>query len=160
MKKKVLCQNQLEIHFYNEKLTFLHVKSQFSNFQEYKTGQIQLTLFEFDDRFGLKFPTEFVHYDYKHPTDLPAELLAKFDVIIADPPFLAAECLIKTAHSIRLLGKSDVKVLLCTGAIMEDYVSANLRKNAQNDFSKMSQKSDKFPHFQKISDCKNVEKKL
>ncbi|CAH60777.1 Protein-lysine N-methyltransferase M142.8 [Caenorhabditis elegans] len=129
----------------------------FHETEEYKTGQIQLTLFEFDDRFGLKFPTEFVHYDYKHPTDLPAELLAKFDVIIADPPFLAAECLIKTAHSIRLLGKSDVKVLLCTGAIMEDYASRLMAmhrtsfeprhaNNLANDFSC-------FANYQTLTFC-------
>lgn len=95
----------------------------FHETEEYKNGQIELTLFEFDSRFGLKFPTEFVLYDYKQPTDLPVELLGKFDVIIADPPFLAAECLIKTSHSIRLLGKENVKVILCTGAIMEDYAA-------------------------------------
>uniref|UniRef100_A0A1I7TM35 Protein-lysine N-methyltransferase n=1 Tax=Caenorhabditis tropicalis TaxID=1561998 RepID=A0A1I7TM35_9PELO len=95
----------------------------FHETEEYKMGQIQITLFEFDSRFGMKFPTEFVEYDYKQPTNLPAELLGTFDVIIADPPFLAAECLIKTSHSIRLLGKENVKVILCTGAIMEEYAS-------------------------------------
>ncbi|CAI5445730.1 unnamed protein product [Caenorhabditis angaria] len=95
----------------------------FHETEEYKSGKFHLRLFEYDDRFGLKFPDEFVHFDYKSPTVLPPELVGKFDVIIADPPFLAAECLIKTAHSVRLLGKPDVKIVLCTGAIMEDYAA-------------------------------------
>ncbi|CAI2349773.1 unnamed protein product [Caenorhabditis sp. 36 PRJEB53466] len=114
--------------------------------KEYKSGDIQLSLFEYDSRFGLKFPSEFVQYDYKYPTAIPPELVGIFDVIIADPPFLAAECLIKTAHSIRLLGKESVKVILCTGAIMEDYAARLLAmhrtsfepkhaNNLANDFS-------------------------
>ncbi|EFO86915.1 hypothetical protein CRE_04640 [Caenorhabditis remanei] len=95
----------------------------FHKTEEYKKGEIALILFEFDPRFGMKFPSEFVLYDYNQPTELPASLLGKFDVIVADPPFLAAECLIKTAHSIRLLGRENAKVILCTGAIMEDYAA-------------------------------------
>lgn len=104
----------------------------FHETEEYKTGQVQITLFEFDSRFGMKFPTEFVQYDYKQPTELPSDLIGKFDVIIADPPFLAAECLIKTTHSIRLLGNESVKVILCTGAIMEDYAARLMAMHRTN----------------------------
>ncbi|CAB3401672.1 unnamed protein product [Caenorhabditis bovis] len=95
----------------------------FHETQEYKNGEISLKVFEFDTRFGLKFPDEFVFYDYKKPTEIPKQLLGAFDLVIADPPFLAAECLIKTSHTVRLIGKPDVKVILCTGAIMDDYAS-------------------------------------
>lgn len=44
-------------------------------------------------------------------------------MIIADPPFLSEECLLKTVQSIKLLARKNAKVLLCTGAVMESLVS-------------------------------------
>lgn len=70
----------------------------------------------------MKFPSSYVPYDYRHPLSVPSQFKAVFDVIIADPPFLSAECLEKTAQTIQLLGKLDAKIILCTGAIMEDMV--------------------------------------
>lgn len=89
---------------------------------EYKNGRIALTLFEFDTRFASVHPQEFIHFDYNRPNDIPTDKHEKFDLIIADPPFLAAECLIKTAHAMRIMGKKEVKMILCTGAVMEDMV--------------------------------------
>ena len=67
---------------------------------------------EFDERFKI-FGDDFVFYDYKEPLKLEPELKKKFDVVIADPPFLSDECLTKMAISMRFLSKE--KLILCTG---------------------------------------------
>lgn len=82
----------------------------------------QITLLEFDERFAV-FKSEFVHYDFEHPTRLPVELKASFDRIICDPPFLSEDCQTKAALTVRWLAKSwdhDLKLIQCTGERMED----------------------------------------
>ena len=45
----------------------------------------------------------------------------QFDLVMADPPYLDENCLTKTSVSIKYLSKKDnTKVVLCTGAVMED----------------------------------------
>jgi len=76
-----------------------------------------LTLLEYDKRFECH--NDFVFYDYKEPLKLPDSLQAKsFDMVIVDPPFLSEECLTKAALTAKYLAKD--KIILCTGAIMED----------------------------------------
>ncbi|CAL1283543.1 unnamed protein product [Larinioides sclopetarius] len=77
-------------------------------------------LFEFDKRFQDKFPGQFVFYDYKSPLQIDSKLSSYFDLVIADPPFLSEECLEKFTQTINLL--TNKKVILCTGAIMEEVV--------------------------------------
>ncbi|EYB86521.1 hypothetical protein Y032_0277g1114 [Ancylostoma ceylanicum] len=91
------------------------------HFSEVSEPDVKVTikLFEYDQRFAKKFPTEYVAYDYRHPHAVPEDLKGAFDVIIADPPFLADECLVKTAQTIRMLAKPNAKIILCTGAVME-----------------------------------------
>ncbi|XP_018595462.1 EEF1A lysine methyltransferase 1 [Scleropages formosus] len=75
-------------------------------------------LLEYDRRFSI-YGEEFVFYDYSNPLFLPPEVTAhSFDMVIADPPYLSQECLSKVAVTVRFLTKG--KVLLCTGAIMEE----------------------------------------
>uniref|UniRef100_A0A0K0DIZ9 Protein-lysine N-methyltransferase n=1 Tax=Angiostrongylus cantonensis TaxID=6313 RepID=A0A0K0DIZ9_ANGCA len=83
-------------------------------------SNVKVTLFEYDHRFERKFPHHYVPYDYRRPISVP--ILAVFDVVIADPPFLSAECLEKVAQTVRFLGKVDAKIIVCTGAIMEETV--------------------------------------
>jgi len=60
-------------------------------------------LFEFDDRFA-RLGGGFSHYDYRRPRGVEAALVGAFDAVVADPPYLSAECLKKTAVTMRLLG--------------------------------------------------------
>jgi hypothetical protein len=93
-----------------------------------KPGQI--TLLEFDTRFGVF--SEFQFYDFKFPTKLPSELKAMFDTIIIDPPFLSEDCQTKTALTVRWLAKSweaagtdegkGLKLITCTGERMEELI--------------------------------------
>lgn len=77
-----------------------------------KPPHCEVKLLEYDRRFE-KYDDDFVFYDYNEPLELPAELQTMFDLVVADPPFLSEECLIKTAETIKFLSKD--KVLLCTG---------------------------------------------
>ena len=66
-------------------------------------------------KFCFRFGEDFVFYDYNKPLDLPSDLHRSFDLVVADPPFLSEECLLKTSQTVRLLAKE--KVMLCTGGI-------------------------------------------
>lgn len=77
----------------------------------------KVTLFEFDQRFAI-YGNDFVLYDYKTPVNIPRHFCGSFDVVIADPPFLSEECLIKTAVTVKYL--TNDKIILCTGAKMEE----------------------------------------
>ncbi|XP_011928820.1 PREDICTED: N(6)-adenine-specific DNA methyltransferase 2 isoform X1 [Cercocebus atys] len=75
-------------------------------------------IFEYDKRFAM-YGEEFIFYDYNNPLDLPERIAAhSFDIVIADPPYLSEECLRKTSETIKYLTRG--KILLCTGAIMEE----------------------------------------
>jgi len=104
--------------------------------------EAKAVLFEYDKRFAT-FGEDFVFYDYKSPLAVPKELGSGFDLVLADPPFLSDECLTKTAVTLKFLAKD--KILLCTGAIMEEMAKRllNLEKckfeprhknNLANDF--------------------------
>ncbi|VDK51764.1 unnamed protein product [Anisakis simplex] len=93
------------------------------------SGRISVKLFEFDDRFASKYAKNFIKYDYRQPLEIPPEHKGGYDLIIADPPFLADECLVKVAQTVRLLskgqaskGQANTKTIICTGAIMQEMV--------------------------------------
>ncbi|CAG8516934.1 14017_t:CDS:2 [Racocetra fulgida] len=79
-------------------------------------------LFEFDTRFDI-YGSDFFQYDYKTPTKFRdcSKLRNTFDFIVVDPPFLSEDCFTKTMITVRWLGKKETcKILLCTGAVMQD----------------------------------------
>ena len=85
----------------------------YQKLQAVKPTGCQTTVFEFDQRFA-SYKEDFVFYDYKKPLDLPKEIEShSYDVVVADPPFLNADCLSKTAETVKYLTKG--KVILCTG---------------------------------------------
>lgn len=59
------------------------------------------------------FGKDFIQYDFNWPLKLSQELQRRFDIVVADPPYLTEECLSKTVQTIKYLAKD--KVLLCTG---------------------------------------------
>ena len=81
----------------------------------------RIIIFEFDKRFSI-FKSNFQFYDFNHPLSLPPNLESSFDFVIADPPFLSDECFSNTHKTIEWLGRSDKKVLVCTGERMQDLV--------------------------------------
>jgi hypothetical protein len=53
-------------------------------------------LLEFDERYSAR--GDFSRYDYNAPGDVPPALHGAFDVVVADPPYLAEECFLKTSE--------------------------------------------------------------
>lgn len=95
-----------------------------SVYQKLKQGvvdgsdKVSPVVFEFDRRFAT-YGDDFVFYDYNEPLSLPPSVAPQsFDLVLADPPYLSEECLSKVAETVKYLSKG--KVLLCTGAIMEN----------------------------------------
>lgn len=95
-----------------------------SVYQKLKQGvvdgsdRVSAVVLEYDRRFAV-YGEDFVYYDYNQPLSLPASVAPRsFDVVLADPPYLSEECLSKMAETVKYLSKG--KVLLCSGAIMED----------------------------------------
>ncbi|XP_026481114.1 EEF1A lysine methyltransferase 1-like [Ctenocephalides felis] len=83
---------------------------------------IKVKLLEYDKRFAVH--EDFVFYDYNEPLNLPKELEKYFDLVIMDPPFLAEECLTKASKTAKHLSKH--KIILCTGATMEELANKEL----------------------------------
>ncbi|KAJ2722809.1 Protein-lysine N-methyltransferase efm5 [Coemansia sp. Benny D115] len=77
-------------------------------------------VFEFDQRFDV-FGDQFVFYDFNKPLDIRNQKAVDgFEFIVADPPFLNEDCLTQTMETVRHVGKEGVKLMIDTGAVMED----------------------------------------
>lgn len=79
----------------------------------------EVSLFEYDKRFA-RYGLDYNYYDYNFPLDVSRDFSAYFDIVVADPPFLSEDCITKTAVTIKFFTKS--KIILCTGAVMEELV--------------------------------------
>lgn len=109
----------------------------FRQTNSYREGKISVHLFEFDCRFGEQFPGEYSFYDYNDPLKIDIIHKANYDYIIADPPYLSDECLTAVSKSLKYLSKKDdCKILLCTGAIMEEVAERNLNVKRTNFYPK------------------------
>ena len=84
-----------------------------------KSNDVNADVFEFDKRFAM-YGKDFIFYDYKSPLSVPKECREKYDLVFADPPFLSDECLTKTAVTMKYICKNPKKLVLCSGAIMEE----------------------------------------
>ncbi|QDS71516.1 hypothetical protein FKW77_004994 [Venturia effusa] len=119
------CTAETNICVLSAPSVFLQVKNLLNEWDGIKARPAQITLLEFDTRFGV-FGKEFQFYDFKYPTKLPAELKAQFDVIIIDPPFLSEDCQTKTALTVRWLAKrwekEELRLIACTGERMEGLI--------------------------------------
>ncbi|KAJ2354831.1 Protein-lysine N-methyltransferase efm5 [Coemansia sp. RSA 2618] len=78
-------------------------------------------VFEFDQRFEV-FKDQFVHYDFNKPLEFARarDMEHKFKFIVADPPFLNEDCLSQTMETVKFLAAEGAKVMVDTGAVMED----------------------------------------
>lgn len=56
----------------------------------------------------------YVFYDFNDPTNLPVELLGRFDFILVDPPFITREVWEKYVVTVRLLAASNARILCTT----------------------------------------------
>ncbi|KAH9322818.1 hypothetical protein KI387_017457, partial [Taxus chinensis] len=72
---------------------------------------VKAHIFEFDKRFE-KYGTDFIFYDYNQPEDFPSIYQHKFQVVVADPPYLSEECLSKVCKTMTLLANQKNAYLL------------------------------------------------
>ncbi|KAG8524691.1 EEF1A lysine methyltransferase 1 [Galemys pyrenaicus] len=92
--------------------------SVYQKLRELHRDDFSIYIFEYDRRFAI-YEEEFIFYDYNNPLDLPEKIAThSFDIVVADPPYLSEECLRKTSETIKYLTRG--KILLCTGAVMEE----------------------------------------
>ncbi|XP_040282151.1 EEF1A lysine methyltransferase 1 [Bufo bufo] len=116
-----LAKEAVEASGKNGRIACLSAPSVYQKLKGLVGDDVTVCLLEYDRRFSV-YGDEFIFYDYNNPLDLPERLQQhSFDVVFADPPYLSEECLQKTAQTIEFLSKG--KVLLCTGAVMEDLVT-------------------------------------
>uniref|UniRef100_A0A8C5LZY5 EEF1A lysine methyltransferase 1 n=1 Tax=Leptobrachium leishanense TaxID=445787 RepID=A0A8C5LZY5_9ANUR len=102
----------------NGRIACVSTPSLYQKLKELSAEGVTVYLLEYDRRFSV-YGEDFIFYDYNDPLNLPERLEPhSFDLVIADPPYLSDECLRKTAETVTYLTKG--KVLLCTGAVMED----------------------------------------
>lgn len=69
--------------------------------KEYK----EVYIFEYDQRFGKAYPAQFVLYDFNKPLEVPEHLWGQCDYILADPPYLNAQCISQFFKTMQLLAK-------------------------------------------------------
>lgn len=82
--------------------------------------EVEAQIFEFDKRFE-KYGTDFIFYDYNQPEDLPSIYQHKFQVVVADPPYLSEECLVKVTKTMKLLAnQKNAFFLLLTGRVQHE----------------------------------------
>ncbi|XP_072382521.1 EEF1A lysine methyltransferase 1 [Diabrotica undecimpunctata] len=112
----------------NAKIALISCPSLYKTMKKVGKG-CEITLYEYDKRFSA-YGADYLFYDYKSPLSIPRDKSDYYDIVLADPPFLSDECLTKTALTIRFLTKS--KIVLCTGAVMEDLLKRllDLRKTS------------------------------
>ncbi|KAK3097493.1 hypothetical protein FSP39_010140 [Pinctada imbricata] len=120
----VLAKEALSLAGENGRIACISSPTAYKKLRQLKPNSCVAKCMEYDERFRI-YGDDFVFYDYNAPTNFPVEWQNSFDVVIADPPFLNEDCLSKTAVTVRFLTKD--KVILCTGAVMEDLAKRLLK---------------------------------
>ncbi|KAH3738335.1 EEF1A lysine methyltransferase 1-like [Dreissena polymorpha] len=112
-----LAEEALSVMGDNGKIACISSPTAYKKIKELCPPNCEVRCLEYDTRFSM-FREDFLFYDYKEPLRLPAEWRNRFDIVIADPPFLSEECLCKVAQTVRFL--TIGKVILNTGAILQE----------------------------------------
>ncbi|DAA22811.1 EEF1A lysine methyltransferase 1-like [Bos javanicus] len=105
----------------NEILSFktsVSAPSVYQKLRERHRDDVSVRIFQYNHRFAI-YGEDFVYYDYRNPVNLPERIAThSFDIVGADTLYLSEECLRKMSETIKLLTRG--KILLCTGAVMEE----------------------------------------
>ena len=83
---------------------------------------LNIALFEFDKRFSI-FGDAFNFYDLNKPLDIDNIHHKKYDIIVADPPFLNEETIHKVSESMRLISNENGMKIFITGIQVEDSIN-------------------------------------
>ncbi|XP_067889758.1 EEF1A lysine methyltransferase 1 [Heterodontus francisci] len=113
-----LAQEAIEAAGSDGRIACISTPSVYQKLKQLWNGEFSAVLLEYDRRFSV-YGKEFFFYDYNYPMNLHEDLHPhSCDIVIVDPPYLSEECLSKITLTVKYLAKG--KVLLCTGAVMED----------------------------------------
>ena len=82
---------------------------------------LNVALFEFDERFSI-FKDAFNFYDLNKPLDIDKIHNKKYDIIVADPPFLNEETIHKVSETMRLISNENGIKIFITGIQVEDSI--------------------------------------
>ena len=82
---------------------------------------LNFALFEYDKRFSI-FGEGFNFYDLNKPLEMDSKHHKKYDIIIADPPFLNKETVQKVAESMKLISNEGSMKIFITGLQVQDAV--------------------------------------
>ena len=88
-----------------------------------KLEDLNFALFEYDKRFSI-FGESFNFYDLNTPLEIDAIHHKKYDIVVADPPFLNKETVQKVAQSMRLISKGESMEIFITGLQVQEAVAA------------------------------------
>lgn len=125
---KLILQRARSISTPNVKIALLCCPSLYKSVRNVHANGV-VHIFEFDQRFAA-YGDDYIHYDYKQMTkdaDYMAKFIDYFDIIIADPPFLAEECIAAVAALINRIRKPDSSVILCSGDVVADWAKQYLQ---------------------------------
>ena len=86
-----------------------------------KLEGLNFALFEYDKRFSI-FGDNFNFYDLNKPTEIDEKHYKKYDILVADPPFLNKETVQKVAESMKLLANGESLKIFITGLQVKDAV--------------------------------------
>ena len=105
-----------------------------------KLCNLNLALFEYDKRFSI-FGDNYNFYDLNKPTEIDDKHHKKYDIIVADPPFLNKETIKKVAESMRLIGNKDSMKIFITGlqvqdSVIEEFPELKLQSNIKIEHDK------------------------
>ena len=86
-----------------------------------KLENLNFALFEFDKRFSI-FGEDFNFYDLNKPLEIDSKHHKKYDIIVADPPFLNKETIEKVSESMKLISNNESLKIFITGLQVQDAV--------------------------------------
>jgi hypothetical protein len=86
-----------------------------------KLENLNIVLFEFDKRFSI-FGEAFNFYDLNKPLEIDEKHHKKYDIIVADPPFLNKDTIHNVSESMRLLSNENSMKIFITGIQVQDFI--------------------------------------
>ncbi|CAK4608389.1 hypothetical protein LEN26_017001 [Aphanomyces euteiches] len=86
-------------------IAFLSTPAAFKALKKLEPERKDVYIFEYDHRFGDKYPDEFVFYDYNAPLAVDSKFHGFFDYVLVEPPYLTEQCLKGFGETMRLISR-------------------------------------------------------
>ncbi|KAF9042156.1 putative N6-adenine methyltransferase-domain-containing protein [Panaeolus papilionaceus] len=101
------------------KIAFMCCPTAFVGFQHFHNHP-NAVLMEYDERFSVLSPTQFVRYDLNEPDVFPESLRESFDIVVADPPYLNEKTNVKLKKTVdQIIKPSTGKLVILSSTMVE-----------------------------------------